>query len=44
MYRFPNLFLLGLCSAAIVALLWLKGGLSLGSSIRAKALTRAIRR
>ena len=29
------LFLLGLCSAAIVALLWLKGGLSLGSSIRA---------
>ena len=29
------LFLLGLCSSAIVALLWLEGGLSLGSSIRA---------
>ena len=29
------LFLLGLCSSAIVALLWLKSGLSLGSSMRA---------
>ena len=29
------LFVLALCSAAIVALLWLEGGLSLGSSIRA---------
>ena len=29
------LFLLGLFSAAVVALLWIKGGLSLGSSIRA---------
>ena len=29
------LFVLGLCSLAIVALLWLQGGLSLGSSMRA---------